>query len=152
MELKALDHLVLTTQNLDACLHFYVDILGMRHIEQNGRHALAFGYQKINIHTQKGEFQPAAAVPTYGSLDLCILTQTPLPQVRDELLEKGAVTMDETERNAIYARIAQITLYEDPFGAYMNLRKNVYALSDKIEDFAVNSSNTMDLAHVRCRE
>ena len=89
MELKALDHLVLTTQNLDACLHFYVDILGMRHIEQNGRHALAFGYQKINIHTQKGEFQPAAAVPTYGSLDLCILTQTPLPQVRDELLEKG---------------------------------------------------------------
>lgn len=89
MELKALDHLVLTTQNLDACLHFYIDILGMRHIEQNGRHALAFGYQKINIHTQKGEFQPAAAVPTYGSLDLCILTQTPLPQVRDELLEKG---------------------------------------------------------------
>ena len=70
----------------------------------------------------------------------------------DELLEKGAVTMDETERNAIYARIAQITLYEDPFGAYMNLRKNVYALSDKIEGFAVNPSNTMDLAHVRCRE
>lgn len=70
----------------------------------------------------------------------------------DELLEKGAVTMDETERNAIYARIAQITLYEDPFGAYMNLRKNVYALSDKIEGFAVNPSNTMDLAHMRCRE
>lgn len=68
MELKALDHLVLTTQNLDACLHFYIDILGMRHIEQNGRHALAFGCQKINIHTQKGEFQPAAAVPTYGAL------------------------------------------------------------------------------------
>lgn len=52
----------------------------------------------------------------------------------DELLEKGAVTMDETERNAIYARIAQITMYEDPFGAYMNLRKNVYALSDKKYD------------------
>ena len=34
-------------------------------------------------------------------------------------------------------------MYEDPFGAYMNLRKNVYALSDKIEGFAVNSSNTM---------
>ena len=69
MELKALDHLVLTTQNLDACLHFYVDILGMRHIEQNGRHALACGCQKINIHTHKGEFLPAAAVPTYGSRD-----------------------------------------------------------------------------------
>lgn len=43
-------------------------------------------------------------------------------------------------------------MYEDPFGAYMNLRKSVYALSDKIEGFAVNPSNTMDLAHVRCRE
>lgn len=68
MELKALDHLVLTTQNLDACLHFYVDILGMRHIEQNGRHALAFGYQKINIHTQKGEFSRLPPFPLTEAL------------------------------------------------------------------------------------
>ena len=67
----------------------------------------------------------------------------------DELLEKGAVTMDETERNAIYARIAQITMYEDPFGAYMNLRKSVYALSDKIEGLAVTPPNTLQRAHGR---
>lgn len=121
MELKALDHLVLTTQNLDACLHFYVDILGMRHIEQNVRHALAFGYQKINIHTQKGEFQPAAAVPTYGSLDLCILTQTPLPQVRDELLEKGwPILKGIVERTGALGKIDSLYL-RDPDGNLVEL-------------------------------
>ena len=69
----------------------------------------------------------------------------------DELLEKGAVTMDQEERDAIYKRIAEITLYEDPFGAYMNYRKNVYALSDNIENFAVSPMNTMDLANIVCR-
>ena len=69
----------------------------------------------------------------------------------DELLEKGAVTMDEEERNAIYKRIAEITLYEDPFGVYINYRKNVYALSDNIENFAVSPMNTMDLANIVCR-
>ena len=121
MELKALDHLVLTTQNLDACLHFYVDILGMRHIEQNGRYALAFGYQKINIHTQKGEFQPAAAVPTYGSLDLCILTQTPLPQVRDELLEKGwPILKGIVERPGALGKMDSLYL-RDPDGNLVEL-------------------------------
>ena len=70
----------------------------------------------------------------------------------DELLEKGSVTMDEKERNACYEEIARILFYEDPFGCYMNLRKNVYALSDKIENFSVSPTNTMDLVHLRCRK
>ena len=68
----------------------------------------------------------------------------------DALLEKGAVTLDETERNACYKRIAEITLFEDPFGCYMNLRNNVYALSDKIVDFGVSPSNTMALNKIKC--
>lgn len=69
----------------------------------------------------------------------------------DELLEKGAVTMDVEERDACYARIAEITLFEDPFGVYMNLRKNVYAMSDKVEGFAVNPSNTPDMVNIVCK-
>ncbi len=69
----------------------------------------------------------------------------------DELLEKGAVTLDQEERDNIYKRIAEITLYEDPFGVYMNYRKNVYALSDKIENFAVSPMNTMALSQIVCR-
>ena len=31
MEFSGIDHIVITTQDLGACLHFYVDILGMEH-------------------------------------------------------------------------------------------------------------------------
>lgn len=72
MKYKTIDHIVITTENLEACLHFYVDILGMRAEEKNGRYALFFGNQKFNIHTRKAEFLPAAGNPEYGSLDLCL--------------------------------------------------------------------------------
>ncbi|MGO5292883.1 VOC family protein [Porcincola sp. LCP21S3_C12] len=70
MKIKSLDHLVITTRDVRACLHFYVDILGMKYDDRNGRYALYFGEnnnQKFNIHTKKAEFLPAAAYPTYGS-------------------------------------------------------------------------------------
>jgi catechol 2,3-dioxygenase-like lactoylglutathione lyase family enzyme len=68
MKYKTIDHIVITTENLEACLHFYVDILGMRAEEKNGRYALFFGNQKFNIHTRKAEFLPAAGNPEYGSV------------------------------------------------------------------------------------
>lgn len=69
----------------------------------------------------------------------------------DELLEKGAVTMDEAERDACYAEIAKIALYEDPFGCYINMRNNVYVLSDGIENFSVSPTNTMVLNKIVCK-
>ena len=51
MRLCRIDHFVLVTANLDQCLAFYRDGLGMDHVCVNGRHALQFGNQKINIHT-----------------------------------------------------------------------------------------------------
>jgi catechol 2,3-dioxygenase-like lactoylglutathione lyase family enzyme len=65
-----LDHLVLTTARLDACLAFYCDGLGMALEKFIGgtppveRLALKFGTQKINIHVQGKEFEPKAALPT----------------------------------------------------------------------------------------
>ena len=37
MRFKNIDHIVITTQDVDACLHFYVDILGMELDQRNGR-------------------------------------------------------------------------------------------------------------------
>lgn len=91
MEILGLDHLVITTQNLTACLHFYVDVLGMELESAGGRYALRFGSQKINIHQKKGEFLPAARHVTYGSADICLLAKGPIEAVEAELLEKGAV-------------------------------------------------------------
>lgn len=82
MKYKTIDHIVITTENLEACLHFYVDILGMRAEEKNGRYALFFGNQKFNIHTRKAEFLPAAGNPEYGSLDLCLAIEGSIEDAR----------------------------------------------------------------------
>lgn len=89
MNIKNLDHLVITTRNLDSCLHFYVKILGMACDRSNGRYAVRFGNQKFNIHTKKAEFLPAAAHPTCGSLDLCLVVDGDLDSVKREIERKG---------------------------------------------------------------
>jgi catechol 2,3-dioxygenase-like lactoylglutathione lyase family enzyme len=52
-----------------------------------GRTALRFGDQKINLHQRGHEFQPRAAQPTPGSADLCFITLTPLDEVLNYLAE-----------------------------------------------------------------
>jgi len=69
-----LDHLVLTVKSLDKTVHFYCDILGMqKEIFLEGRIALKFGSQKINLHEAGNEFEPKAAHATPGSADLCFI-------------------------------------------------------------------------------
>lgn len=61
-------------------------VLGMEAITfGEGRKALRFGCQKINLHQLGAEVLPNAARATTGSADLCLLTDTPLPQVLAEL-------------------------------------------------------------------
>jgi catechol 2,3-dioxygenase-like lactoylglutathione lyase family enzyme len=47
----------------------------------DGRTALRFGDQKINLHQRGHEFSPRAAHPIPGSGDLCFITLTPLEEV-----------------------------------------------------------------------
>ena len=89
MKIDHLDHLVITTANLEACLHFYVDILGMELDDRNGRYAVKFGDQKINIHRRKAEFLPAARNVTYGSQDICLIAKGNIEDIRAEIEAKG---------------------------------------------------------------
>jgi catechol 2,3-dioxygenase-like lactoylglutathione lyase family enzyme len=86
-----LDHLVLTTVDEDACVGFYVGLLGMT-LETfgEGRKAFRFGNQKINLHVKGREFEPKAHVPMPGALDLCFIADRPLDEVISLLHEKGA--------------------------------------------------------------
>lgn len=77
-----LDHLVLTSNNEEACVHFYVELLGMRlETFAQGRKAFVFGNQKINLHIRGKEFEPKAYAPTPGALDLCFITTRALDEV-----------------------------------------------------------------------
>jgi catechol 2,3-dioxygenase-like lactoylglutathione lyase family enzyme len=81
-----LDHLVLTVADLEATVRFYRDGLGMTpRTFGEGRHALHFGAQKINLHLSGHEFEPKAGRPTPGSADLCFLIEEPLEEVAARL-------------------------------------------------------------------
>ena len=95
IEIDSLDHLVLTVADLDATCAFYQRVLGMKVVTfGNGRRALAFGQQKINLHPAGGEFEPKAHRPTPGSADLCFLTQALLPQVQRHLAACGVPVIE----------------------------------------------------------
>ena len=51
MKIDCLDHLVLTVKDITATCEFYSNVLGMEVLTfGEGRTALAFGAQKINLH------------------------------------------------------------------------------------------------------
>ncbi len=86
MQIEVLDHLVLTVADIDRTRDFYERVLGMEPVVfGEGRHALAFGTQKINLHEAGREFEPKAATPTPGSADLCFLTNSSVAEVVEHL-------------------------------------------------------------------
>ena len=80
-----IDHVVLTTRDLPACLRFYSEVLGMKHetfqTPTETRIALKFGNQKINVHEWGREFIPRAHVAAPGTLDLCFIAAVSLEEV-----------------------------------------------------------------------
>ncbi len=110
-----LDHLVLTTSRRDACIDFYTGVLGMT-LQQfgAGRVAFQFGSQKINLHEKGREFEPKAALPTPGALDLCFIADRPLDEVIAHLAGLGvAIIEGPVERTGAVSRLRSIYL-RDP--------------------------------------
>ncbi|WP_299413941.1 VOC family protein [uncultured Dialister sp.] len=131
MKLKNFDHIVLTTSHLEECLHFYRDFLGMTVSCENGRYALLFGSCKINIHRRPGEFKPAAAYPVSGSIDLCIITETPMEKVLSELRAKGApVITDIVDRHGARGPMKSIYL-RDPDGNLIEIARYIRQEADR---------------------
>jgi hypothetical protein len=54
-----------------------------------GRVALKYGDQKINLHEFGNEFEPKANKPTPGSADLCFITKTPLNEAMSHVTSCG---------------------------------------------------------------
>jgi catechol 2,3-dioxygenase-like lactoylglutathione lyase family enzyme len=87
--LDGLDHLVLTVRDMEASCAFYEKVLGMkRETFGEGRTALKFGSQKLNLHPHPTPHQPLVAdVAAPGTADLCFLTATPLGEVEAHLAD-----------------------------------------------------------------
>ncbi|MGE5269681.1 MAG: VOC family protein [Thiohalocapsa sp.] len=82
MNIARLDHLVLTVADIERSCAFYTRVLGMEVVHfGEGRTALRFGQQKINLHAADAVPGLVADRPTPGSGDLCFITEVPLAEV-----------------------------------------------------------------------
>lgn len=122
MELETIDHVVLTVRDIPASVAFYSRVLSMREVVfGDGRRALAFGRCKLNLHQAGREFEPRAAHPAPGAIDLCLLARTPIAEivrhlaVHDVAIEEGPV-----ERTGAQGAILSVYV-RDPDGNLIEL-------------------------------
>ena len=117
MRIEVLDHLVLTVADIDRTRDFYERTLGMEPVVfGEGRHALAFGAQKINLHEAGREFEPKAATPTPGSADLCFLTNVSVAEVVEHLEANGVEIVEGPVRRTGATGPITSVYFRDPDG------------------------------------
>jgi catechol 2,3-dioxygenase-like lactoylglutathione lyase family enzyme len=95
VNIDRIDHVVMTARSVDATCAFYERVLGMQPVTfAGGRRALAFGRQKINLHQAGREFEPKAHLAAPGTLDICLITTTPLAEVAEHLTRCGVTIVE----------------------------------------------------------
>ena len=86
ISIERIDHFVITVSDTDKTINFYKRVLGMSAIAfANGRKALRFGNQKINIHQAGKEMKPNAQNAAIGTADVCFISDRPLETVQNHL-------------------------------------------------------------------
>ena len=124
--ITSIDHIVLTSKDVEKTIFFYCDILGMK-LEENideykgkKRIYLKFGSQKINVHQEKKPFIPHAKNPISGAVDICFLSSLPIKDwIKTLTKNKIEVEIGPVQRegatsklNSIYLRDPDMNLIE----------------------------------------
>lgn len=110
-----IDHLVITTENVEACIEFYKK-LGFVVKQSEDRYELYAGDFKINVHIRGKELLPHAKNIQPGSVDLCFEIMGDLQLYREELeSENVVVELGIVERNGVKGSMKCIYM-RDPDG------------------------------------
>jgi catechol 2,3-dioxygenase-like lactoylglutathione lyase family enzyme len=125
VRIRSLDHLVLTVSDVEATVRFYESIGMRRETFGEGRVALRFGDQKLNLHEAGAEVVPHAAHPTGGSADLCFLVADDLDEVAKALSRADVrVELGPVDRTGATSQL--LSLYvRDPDGNLVELSRAV---------------------------
>jgi catechol 2,3-dioxygenase-like lactoylglutathione lyase family enzyme len=117
VKVDRIDHLVLTVKDINETIRFYSSAMGMEKVEfGEGRIALSFGQQKINLHQLGKEFEPKAKHVKSGSADLCFIIETPIEQAINELESKGIKVIEgPVQRTGALGKINS-AYFRDPDG------------------------------------
>lgn len=125
MHILALDHLVLTVADIEATVSFYESLGMRRETFGEGRIALRFGEQKLNLHQQGAEVSPHATVAAPGSADLCFLIGDPIGEILDALGGEGiAVELGPVKRTGATSPIVSVYI-RDPDGNLIELSQQI---------------------------
>ncbi len=127
IEVRTLDHLVLTVADVERSLEFYAQTLGMQPITFGaGRQGLAFGEQKINLHQTDDSFSPEPGTATAGSADLCFLIEGSANQAVLHLQNLGiAIEQGPVEREGAQGKALRSVYFRDPDGNLIEVAEQV---------------------------
>lgn len=118
--IQGLDHLVITTAQPEACLHFY-EALGFCVRDAGGRYELLAEGIQINVHVFGRELLPHARAIRPGSADLCFAVCEPLEHCREVLAAQGIIPLSEiVPRNGRRGPM-QSLYFRDPDGNLLEL-------------------------------
>ncbi|CDZ76662.1 Virulence protein [Legionella massiliensis] len=120
MQIKRIDHLVITVKDINTSVNFYTTILNMQELTLRGKNveikALRFGDQRLHIHLAGKEVEPKALKATPGSTDICLVTDTAITEVVKHLI-KHNITI-EKEPTIISGTLGEMesVWFRDPDG------------------------------------
>jgi len=109
-----IDHIVLTVRDIERAVAFYGRVLGLEAVTfGDGRRALVFGNQKINLQILGMETRNHAVI---GSGDLCLITDWTPEQVVARLKAEGvAIAEGPVERIGALGPMTSV-YFTDPDG------------------------------------
>jgi catechol 2,3-dioxygenase-like lactoylglutathione lyase family enzyme len=94
-----------------------------------GRRGLSFGRQKLNLHQAGREFEPKALRPAPGTMDFCLITETPLAEVMETLRSHGVAIIDgPVDKTGAIGPIKSV-YFRDPDGNLVEVSN--YAVQDE---------------------
>lgn len=112
--ITGIDHIVLTVRDIEKSAEFYARVLKMEVITfGQGRRALRFGTQKINLQTLGQETRNFAGI---GSGDLCLITEMETADLLGHLAAEGvAVVEGPVQKSGAMGPITSV-YFNDPDG------------------------------------
>jgi catechol 2,3-dioxygenase-like lactoylglutathione lyase family enzyme len=138
--IKAIDHLVLTVNDIRTACDFYGDVLGMKiTVFDDNRIAFRFGRQKINVHQAGQEFEPKALRPGPGTADLCFTTDANLGQWKRHLEKCHVKILLGPIRQTGAAGEMESIYIRDPDGNLVEIAQ--YQRSETRNDFEKSERN-----------